>query len=739
MNSDSRGSGSGQAPSGSSDRGDGIALPKGARLGELEVEAVLGEGGFGIVYLAFDHSLHRHVAVKEYLPGAYAFRRDSGTIAVRSAQHAETFAAGLRSFVQEARLLATFDHPALVRVHRFWEANGTAYMAMTYYRGQTLRDTLKAHPGFANEETLKAIVLPLLDAVTLLHGHNCFHRDISPDNIIVQPDGRPVLLDFGAARRIIGEMTHVLTAVLKPGYAPIEQYADEAGFEQGPWTDVYGFAATLYRAVTGSAPAAAVSRTLNDRYVPLALQRPPGYNLPFLRAIDEGLAVMPASRIQTIGAFRTALCLPDDHDAERTVRVSRTLPPREGVARAATTTPPESRTDSKPQTVTPTAPTPQAPQPAPRVDAAREFRTAPEPQSKSKLPPGNASPSPEAPSTAPMAAKRGSVRTIAIAASVIAAIAVVAAGSWFGTREDHSVPAAPATAKESAPQIAATVATAPVQVSIASADTAKPSAAPAAIAAMPSPKNSQVPVPAAPPSPAAALAAPIAAPARVIVPSAPSVPVVVPAAPATVAKAQGPAQVTLPEPAPTPAPSSAPGTSSTAAASIAPAPARVDPSPLSSAPPATAAATNASLVLPPVIAVTSGTAPPREVPKEESIARSPPVAAVVAEPAPLPQPAVRPAPAVLPPAPTVVASAEKAAGLSGRCNCADLRAACTADTRRDTPGSNASGQWRVDIGGHPACAVIEYRDRTGGPMVKEEVRNGWTIVSVSPTMGSVNV
>src|SRR5262249_45012151 len=154
---------------------------------------------------------------------------------------------------------------ALVRVHRFWEDNGTAYMAMAYYRGLTLRDMLKANPERATEDWLRALVVPLLDAVEVLHRHRCLHRDIAPDNIIVQSDGRPVLLDFGAARRVIGDMTHALTAVLKPGYAPIEQYADEAEFDQGPWTDVYGFAATLHWAVTRKPPPAAVSRVLRDR------------------------------------------------------------------------------------------------------------------------------------------------------------------------------------------------------------------------------------------------------------------------------------------------------------------------------------------------------------------------------------------------------------------------------------------------------------------------------------------
>jgi serine/threonine protein kinase len=131
------------------------ALPVGTRVLEFEITRVIGEGGFSVVYLAFDHTLHRSIALKEYIPSALASRRGDNTVAVRSAQHQETFEAGLRSFINEARLLAQFDHAALVKVYRFWEANGTAYMAMPYYGGRTLRDILRADPAQASEAWLK--------------------------------------------------------------------------------------------------------------------------------------------------------------------------------------------------------------------------------------------------------------------------------------------------------------------------------------------------------------------------------------------------------------------------------------------------------------------------------------------------------------------------------------------------------------------------------------------------------
>jgi len=301
----------------------GNALPAGTRLFEFEIKRVLGEGGFGIVYETFDHSLHRNVAVKEYLPGAYATRRVDQTIAARSQQFRATFEAGLRSFIQEARLLAQFEHPALVKVLRFWEANGTAYMAMPQYQGMTLRQTLKTDPAYASEATLKALVSPLLEAVALLHDQQCFHRDISPDNIIVQPNGAPVLLDFGAARRIIGDMTQALTVVLKPGYAPIEQYVEDGRLVQGAWTDVYGLAAVLYTAVAGKPPPAAIARGYKDSLVPLEREPPSGYGVQFLRGIDAGLAVRPEDRPQSIAAFRALLGLPLEDDPQRTVVIAR--------------------------------------------------------------------------------------------------------------------------------------------------------------------------------------------------------------------------------------------------------------------------------------------------------------------------------------------------------------------------------------------------------------------------------
>ncbi|WP_250455965.1 serine/threonine-protein kinase [Caballeronia sp. ATUFL_M2_KS44] len=287
---------------------DGV-LPPGTRLGEFEILGLIGEGGFGIVYRALDTSLDREVAVKEYMPTALAARVGATQVQVKSSRYESMFRAGLKSFINdEARLLARFDHQSLVKVYRFWEANGTAYMVMPYYRGVTLKDALKAMPKPPDEAWLRALLTPLVDALAVLHASNCFHRDISPDNIILLDDShRPVLLDFGAARRVIGDMTQALTVILKPGYAPIEQYAEVASLRQGPWTDHYALAAMVYFAITGKTPPPSVGRMVSDAYQPLAKLAAGRYSERFLRAIDHALAVSPADRPQTDRQFADEL------------------------------------------------------------------------------------------------------------------------------------------------------------------------------------------------------------------------------------------------------------------------------------------------------------------------------------------------------------------------------------------------------------------------------------------------
>jgi serine/threonine protein kinase len=288
----------------------GNGLPVGTRLHEFEITRLVGEGGFGIVYLAMDTVLKRRVAVKEYMPSSLAARDQTSQVQVKSERYRETFDAGMKSFINEAQLLASFDHPSLVKVYRFWEQNGTAYMVMPFYEGKNLRDTLRAMPGAPSEDWLRTLLQPLTEALQVIHAQNCYHRDIAPDNVMMLADtGRPLLLDFGAARRVIGDMTQALTVILKPGYAPVEQYAEIPGMKQGAWTDVYALAAVVHYAITGRTPPPSVGRLLNDTYQPLAQVAAGRYSAGFLAAVDRALAVRPETRTQSVAQLRQEMDL----------------------------------------------------------------------------------------------------------------------------------------------------------------------------------------------------------------------------------------------------------------------------------------------------------------------------------------------------------------------------------------------------------------------------------------------
>ncbi len=310
-------------------RAHGNALPPGTRVQEFQIEGLVGEGGFSVVYRAHDTLLGRTIALKEYMPASLAMRSGERRVVPRTERLRATFELGLRSFVNEARLLASFDHPALVKVYRFWEDNGTAYLVMPLYHGPTLREWLALEGGRAGDEgALLHLLHPLLDALEVMHAQQCYHRDIAPDNILLlEGDGRdgrdgaatrfdtprlrPLLLDFGAARRVIGGATQALTVILKPGYAPIEQYAETPQARQGPWTDIYALCATLYDAVTGRVPEPSVGRLMHDGLEPASVAAHGMYSRALLAAIDRGMAVKPSDRPQSVQALRALLPGPD--------------------------------------------------------------------------------------------------------------------------------------------------------------------------------------------------------------------------------------------------------------------------------------------------------------------------------------------------------------------------------------------------------------------------------------------
>ena len=281
------------------------ALPRGHRLQEYELVRVLGFGGFGMTYLGFDHNLDKAVAIKEYLPSDIAARTADHSVAPQASEFRGDFQWGLDRFLDEARTLARFDHRHIIKVYRFFEAHGTAYIVMEYAEGETLSAYLE-RKGTLSEAELKGILYPLLDGLEEVHGADFLHRDIKPGNIVLRDvDGSPVLLDFGAARQAIGAKSRSVTSIVTPGYAPIEQYSSRG--RQGPWTDIYALGGVCYRALTGQVPDDATDRMRNDPLVPVSQRCASRVSGAFLSAIDVALSVDEGDRPQSVAAWREAM------------------------------------------------------------------------------------------------------------------------------------------------------------------------------------------------------------------------------------------------------------------------------------------------------------------------------------------------------------------------------------------------------------------------------------------------
>ena len=245
-----------------------LALPDGTELvGDFRIKRVLGAGGFGITYLAEEIALARLVTIKEYFPADYAARSATSEASPRSQDCADDYKWGLDRFIEEAQTLARFVHPNIVRVYRYFRANNTGYMVLHFEEGGSFKSWLKGLKRAPRQAELDRIVAPLLDALEMVHKGDFLHRDIAPDNIIIRKDGSPVLIDFGSARGEIASHSKTVSALVKPGYSPYEQYATTTR-QQGPWTDIYALGATLYHAIAGKRPPDAPSRMVNDEYVP---------------------------------------------------------------------------------------------------------------------------------------------------------------------------------------------------------------------------------------------------------------------------------------------------------------------------------------------------------------------------------------------------------------------------------------------------------------------------------------
>ena len=286
------------------------AIQPGYQLLWYEIREILGQGGFGITYLAVDRNLAHEVAIKEYMPVDLATRTVEGSVVPLAPDREEAYRWGLERFLDEARTIGQFKHPNIVRVRNVFEANNTAYMVMDYELGETLQDILSRRK-ILGEEDVGTVVFPIIDGMKHVHAHGFIHRDIKPGNIFIRVDGDPVLLDFGSARQAVEQNRASLTSIFSKGYAPIEQYNNQE--EQGPWTDIYAFGATMYRTIAGVPPADAIDRSSaisvagRDTYVPAAEIGAGRYSQSLLEAIDSAMKFRRHERPQSISELQAIL------------------------------------------------------------------------------------------------------------------------------------------------------------------------------------------------------------------------------------------------------------------------------------------------------------------------------------------------------------------------------------------------------------------------------------------------
>ena len=282
------------------------ALPHGKRVQEFEFQNVLGHGGFGITYKGWNITLEKTVAIKEYMPTDIAVRDSEWSVHPKTANDEEVFKWGLDRFLNEARMLARFDHPGIVRVQQFFEAHGTAYIVMEHLDGPTLRAEFKEGKVF-NEQQIRSVLEPILDALEQVHDADFLHRDIKPSNIMFRQEGVPVLIDFGAARVALALRSQSVTSIVTPGFSPIEQYSTSTESRQGPWTDIYAVGAVLYQGMTRMIPNDATARVMDDRLIPVAEAAVGQFSDSLINAVDWALRLRGSDRPQSIGQWRTVL------------------------------------------------------------------------------------------------------------------------------------------------------------------------------------------------------------------------------------------------------------------------------------------------------------------------------------------------------------------------------------------------------------------------------------------------
>lgn len=292
---------------------DAVLAPGTVLMGRYAVGRVLGKGGFGVTYLAYDLKGEFRVAIKEYMPDTLAYRTPGNTIiSTYEGDKEESFRLGAEKFYEEAKTVSRFNgHPNIINVQEFFYENNTAYFVMEYIEGVDLKTYVTRMGGTLSQKECTEILTPILDALIVVHSVGVLHRDISPDNIYVTTDGGVKLLDFGAARQVLGEKSKSLSVVLKPGFAPIEQYQTRG--KQGQWTDVYALAATMFYCLTGQVPEAAMDRVeaeMENRSadgVSQTLWNSGTISQRLAVVLRKALALRASERYQNMGEFKQAL------------------------------------------------------------------------------------------------------------------------------------------------------------------------------------------------------------------------------------------------------------------------------------------------------------------------------------------------------------------------------------------------------------------------------------------------
>lgn len=288
----------------------GATLAIGSELNEFKVEKVLGSGTFGITYLAYDNYLDKKVVIKEYFPNDIVIRQGDKTIAPKTNSDKDNFEYGLQSFLKEAQTLAKFNHPNIVKINSFFEANETAYFVMDYEEGEDLEHYLEREETLSEKKILE-IILPLLDGLQEVHSKSYLHRDIKPGNIYLKSNGSPMLIDFGATRYSIGVKSQSLSIILTPGYAPKEQYSSKS--KQLDSTDIYSIGAVIYKMITGATPVEASERSDKitddeaDPHIKLMEMSYPQYSDSLKKSVDWAMEFKAKDRPQNVQELKKSL------------------------------------------------------------------------------------------------------------------------------------------------------------------------------------------------------------------------------------------------------------------------------------------------------------------------------------------------------------------------------------------------------------------------------------------------